>query len=840
MTKRQKAFLFGLIHFVILLLVLISGISSANKTSLAVSSQDESTGFIRNWNWGNYDKPVSSIDSVVPLKFNSDGIDDVLIGSFDSNAYIINGASGETLLAFSTPRFGVEAVAEGSFARNNSVDLLIGGTDHKAYLVDGFSRELLWQTPDEYPSGPVSAVTGADFDNDGQDEAIIASEDLWVYAFRGDSGNLMWISEEQLQGKPVNLNTGDLDLDEIPDIIVGTDRGVYAFSGINGSALWYDESGLSVTDLVVYPRESKAPFEIIYATIEGYVVGINATNGEMFWKTAISKEAIWDLAYGSNEYNRGIRLFVGSADGSMYILSAQGGGIYWSYETQEDEVVGVGEVERETSYWYTRYNASLVATRSGQVSCVYKDYWGHLMHQWDPYYAPARIDRIQAAHLNHDDITDFFLFLEDSSIMTLSGATGKPLWASARPKGPITAIAIEENTRIIAGSQDGGIYSVWPASGNEFLLFSHSEAGIASVIFRDIDQNEDQEILAGADDGLVILLDGPNGTQVWNNTVSGPVAVLGTISTRNDDFLNVVVGSRDGMLSILDGETGSIEWLADDPEKDIVSLGISDFDGDGDNEIVVGSDDSKLYCYDHDGNLLWVYGDLTNSINRVVVGDLDGDGIADVGVGSYYNVSGVKGSTGEELWRNPNPPGYVRAISQNDITHDGIGDVIVGTYESIHALDGITGEVIWTQKAEQDVISMDSNDINKDGTPDVIAGTSTGAIYLLDGISGQLIWQDEAFHAVEALEIMDGNDDAAELIIADGSGIRSFYIARTFSGGSNTTNTTSNNTATSSIKSGTPPLISDSSSSFGWTIGIAITSLIALAYTRKRFKKKEM
>ncbi|MHA2231985.1 MAG: outer membrane protein assembly factor BamB family protein, partial [Candidatus Hodarchaeales archaeon] len=689
-------------------------------------------------------------------------------------------------------------------------------------------------------------VTGADRDGDGREDVYIASEDRSVYALRGITGNLLWISNEYLLGKPTSLTTADLDLDGVPDAITGTNRGVYAFSGVNGTLMWYDESGLTVTDLFTYPLLSDGTHGIIYSTLEGYILGINGSSGDALWNTSVSAEAIWDIDYGQNEYRGPVQLFAGSEDGNLYVLSLHSGEVLWSFNPQHGAIIGVGEIEMKVEYynWYTmNNNASLVASRDGSVTCIYQNRWGQLIeagiNEWsDQFQASNNIERIQAAYLDGDDVKDYYLFLQDSSLVALSGTNGERLWETSLPKRPMTTIAADEDI-IIAGSQGGGVYSIVAGSKEKRAILFLQGTGIATAAIHDIDQKDGQEILVGADNGLVALLNTSSGTDSWNTTVSGPVAVLGAIRGGGNALFDVIVGSRDGTLTLLDGETGNIEWVASDPEKDVVSLAIDDFDGDGNDEIAVGSDDSNLYCYDSEGHLLWVNSDLTNSINRLTTGDFDKDGINDLAAGSYYNVSGVKGTTGELLWRNAEPPGYVRAISHGDLNQDQVLDVIVGTYESAYAIDGFTGETIWAQKAEQDVISMDSNDINRDGIPDLIVGTSSGDILLLDGISGRVVQKLDAYHSVEAMIIREGNDDGAELIFTDGSGIRSYSVARIFPEESNTTTTLSDLSVESSLRSNSePPLISDSSSSFGWTVGIAMISFMILIRARARSRNR--
>ncbi|MFW9916582.1 MAG: PQQ-binding-like beta-propeller repeat protein, partial [Candidatus Thorarchaeota archaeon] len=616
--------------------------------------------------------------------------------------------------------------------------------------------------------------------------------------------------------------------------------------GVNGSMAWSDNSSFAVTDLMLNPLYAYQTPGIVYSTLEGYVIALNGSSGELLWNTNASLGTIWDIDYGIIEYRGPFRLLAGSEDGSLHVIALENGELLWSYNPQLGPIIGVYEVEMKSeyfSYWdRIRSNAALIATRDGYVTCVYRDGWGRMrndLNEWTGNYeAPERIERIQDVKLNSDEVTDCIIFLQDSSILALSGATGEALWKSSRPKGPITSIAVGDS-RIIAGSHDGGVYSISAGSIQGSQLFSLEGEGVSSVLIQDLDQDNSQEIIAGAENGLVTLYDSSSKIQKWNTTVTGPVAVLGIINSDNDAFYEVVVGSRDGSLFVLDGETGTIDWVADDPEKDVVSLVIDDFNGDNDDEIAIGSDDSKLYCYDKAGNLLWVYSGFTNSINRLVVADLDNDGIADIGAGSYYNVSGVKGTTGEELWRNPDPPGYVRAISQADLNQDGQSDIVVGTYERIYAIDGRTGENLWFQKAEHDVIAIDSTDVNLDGTPDFIAGTSSGNVSLLDGISGHIVDHIDVYHSVEVIRILNENDNAVEIILADGSGIRSFNVGRSFSNAIKTNSMPSDYTGVSSAASNSnSPLITDSSSSIGWTAGIAIISLLILKQARIRLKKR--
>jgi len=279
------------------------------------------------------------------------------------------------------------------------------------------------------------------------------------------------------------------------------------------------------------------------------------------------------------------------------------------------------------------------------------------------------------------------------------------------------------------------------------------------------------KVFIGSDDGSVYALDLATGNQLWSFKTgaeaveSSPLALNGA----------VYVGSGDGKLYALDAATGVLKWSYACGDK---ILGAPNWAPLGTkNGILVGSYDNKVHCVDAaTGKEIWAYdtGNFVNGVpafaeGRVVFGGCDamihavavadGNPLKEIPAGAYIAGScAVKGKfayaghydnevvcadldAGKLVWTfkgSTQPFFSTPALTETRV-------LIGGRDHKLYCLERETGKLVWAF-ATQGVV---------DSSPAVcgdrvVCGSSDGRLYLVDLAEGKARWSYEIGKALTA------------------------------------------------------------------------------------------
>ncbi len=227
-------------------------------------------------------------------------------------------------------------------------------------------------------------------------------------------------------------------------------------------------------------------------------------------------------------------------------------------------------------------------------------------------------------------------------VCAFDGATGTPLWFHPIDAGHdatplledvdndgLMEVVILNRTRSVLGSVV--IKALNGADGTvewSYTLSSYSLSTSSPTAY-DIDGDGDRDVLVGADDDTLYVLDGSTGTPLWKFGLDGDLRVTPAVTSTH-----IVVVSFSGTVYALDF-TGSLLWSSTLPGNVWASPVIADVDGIGLNDVVVATLSGDVVALNgDDGSELWPRRSMPGGVRTTpIVADMDRDGIGEVVVG---------------------------------------------------------------------------------------------------------------------------------------------------------------------------------------------------------------
>jgi len=235
---------------------------------------------------------------------------------------------------------------------------------------------------------------------------------------------------------------------------------------------------------------------------------------------------------------------------------------------------------------------------------------------------------------------------------------------------------------------------------------------------------------------------------IWSMDTYGDGLATGDLNGDGDQ--EVAFATKNGIVIVLEGKNGQELWtsrITSEEASEPISVDIVDIDDDGNLEVIAaGKGDASndwrgiVVVLDRDGNEIWTARSSFNEVVDMAYGDIDGDGDTDVvaSAGTYPWGGGevilLDGATGSKIWTKSLGGGHGRGIDAWDMDGDGIHEIAVENYDNkVFLLDGKTGEILWSRAKPwygRDVVIADVDD---DGTYEVVSGAGQVVVYDMDG-----------------------------------------------------------------------------------------------------------
>lgn len=260
---------------------------------------------------------------------NQDGFNEVIVSSFDSNIYVLNGQNGSLIW-----KFKAKAKIQGSPAiadvnNDGSLEIVIGSLDSFIYTLKGATGDLLWK----FNSGAeiYCSPSISDSDNDSIPDVIFGTSNQNIYSINGISGMLNWsfFATGAVSSSPA---IGDIDNDGKQEVVFGCfDKKVYALNGMDGSLLWeYTTLGIVLSSPALGDVNNDNQVDVIIGSHDQNIYSLAGNNGVLQWIFATGSPC-WASPAIADINNDGFpEIIVGCVNSNVYTLDGSGN-LIWSY-----------------------------------------------------------------------------------------------------------------------------------------------------------------------------------------------------------------------------------------------------------------------------------------------------------------------------------------------------------------------------------------------------------------------------------------------------------------------------------------------------------------------------
>ena len=359
----------------------------------------------------------------------------------------------------------------------------------------------------KYTTGSIIISSSAvgNIDDDSSIDVVFGSFDKNVYALRGSDGNLLWkfSTQGQISSSPA---LASISSERYLDIFIGSfDKNIYAINGSDGTKIWNFTTG---------GRISSSP-------------AISDVN----------KDGILDVV-------------VGSEDGKVYALNGTNGNLIWSFQT----------------------NGRVVSS-------------------------PAIIN------LTPEGYPVVFVGSHDFNIYAINGSDGTKIWNFSAKEKIESSPAVDDlngdgTLEVVFGSYDNKIYVLNAETGEEIWNYTTGNWITSSPVILKV-ENRKKIVISSHDSNVYCFND--DGTLNWTFKVltGGRAPYLPSLADFNFDGVDdVVVGATDGRIYVLNGINGNLIWFYHVGQYIYSSPALVDLDGNGNIDLVFGSLDRNQYALD--------------------------------------------------------------------------------------------------------------------------------------------------------------------------------------------------------------------------------------------------
>lgn len=318
---------------------------------------------------------------------NDDGFEDFIVGTTggDRSVVCLSGKTGEIIWKFQTNEVGLggwvyQVYGEKDLNNDGIRDALAAVGDDSndqgpkcIYLIDGATGSKIWRAPLNGPGFAVLAIE--DFTGDGNIDVLAGASNESetqgkAVGINGQNGQIMWTFPTQGTSVWGLAQLGDINNDEIPDVMAGDFAGHFYFlDASNGNVLENGSIGNNlILRLLPFDDINEDGFQDILissSSINTYL--IDGFSSEAIWSVPLSDKS-WNLAVSNDLNQDGFKeVMAGTlySNNYSYFLDGSNGDELSKKAASAaiDALIGIDDVCRD----YTM--EMVVGDRNGQISC---------------------------------------------------------------------------------------------------------------------------------------------------------------------------------------------------------------------------------------------------------------------------------------------------------------------------------------------------------------------------------------------------------------------------------------------------------------------------------------
>ncbi|MGB2803830.1 MAG: FG-GAP-like repeat-containing protein [Candidatus Zixiibacteriota bacterium] len=473
---------------------------------------------------------------------------DLIVGTYLGThvIYVFEGDADVPLWISDTLDGNTRAMAFGDVTGDHVIDLAAATSD-RVQVLDGRDGTKIWYYS---VAGTIQDVSCADFDDDGTDEVAAGGgaehsgtppdPGKGVWALKTVESPLLWEHSFGEYGNAIAVADLDDDGDEDVIAVCSVDDFAIALDGEDGTELWTWTGTENLYAITAGDFDKSGQADVAVAGNDDRVTAIFGTHGTIMWPFDTPTNQIYRKCLKAADLNGDdyVDVIAGSDDGHVYAINGSTGGELWSAPVG----ASVSDVV------LAQMNASgpldvVVAVgtgASGEKVVVLDGSDGSLL--WD-YPAPEGVEHVTAADVTGDNVPDVAAAITPyapKQIIMINGATHAFIWSEpvaaasnvhSLSSGDLNGDHIPDIV-VPGNSTDRKVYALDGADGHE--LWSFETGGeINCVLVYDVDNDGQNEVVAGSDDQNVYVIDGLTGESSWSYSCA-------------DDVMDVKVGDING------------------------------------------------------------------------------------------------------------------------------------------------------------------------------------------------------------------------------------------------------------------------------------------------------
>jgi len=296
--------------------------------------------------------PVEMVQNMQMADVNSDGMQDVIIGTWGGNesVYALNGKTGEAMWEFGLPAtysdgdiMGIDVKRDWNSDGVNDVLVSASGNEStgqgrfSVYLVNGTNGQMIWQIDQSAQQKLKYDVTST---TNGGAFGTRVGTSYEVVGFN-KTGGVLWSFSPS--GTPYRLGEiQNIGGDANTDIIAGTTTGnVYAISSDAGIQIWTANIGnVFIEDLRVIPDvNGNGVQDILVSGLSSYLHTLEGATGQVIWSslagnTILGIGELPDMS-GDAIFEAGVSTYISN---DLSVMNGTTGALIFNYPMTGDPV----------------------------------------------------------------------------------------------------------------------------------------------------------------------------------------------------------------------------------------------------------------------------------------------------------------------------------------------------------------------------------------------------------------------------------------------------------------------------------------------------------------------